>query len=193
MASPIDTERQKLLLQQEIAKLSGRLNSYMQFPANKVASFEGSYQKVLHCGAGGDNMTIQIGAISRHASVPSHSISYHPYSRGRPTTRSQSASRGRGRARGGYTYGLNLRVSDKTASISPLEPSSSVPHTSQAFGPEDKEAGEISPTATPADEEQLAKGKAIDMSWIKKTSKGGHMSLMTVQKRQVEMDQIHQI
>lgn len=83
-------DRQKLLLQQEIAKLSGKL-AHSQFP-------------------------LISGAISRHAANPSHQSSYHPYARGGSSTgRGTIRGRGtRGRGRGGYS--LDLRKS--TAPIS---------------------------------------------------------------------------
>ena len=46
---------------------------------------------------------------------------------------------------------------------------------------EEKEAGEVSPEKQPLVIEEKEKEK--EESWVKKTSKGGNMSLMTVEKR----------
>jgi hypothetical protein len=53
-----------------------------------------------------------------------------------------------------------------------------------------KEEGEVSPEPEPAESSSAVKGKGREVSpekesWVKKTSKGGNMSLMTVQKRYV--------
>lgn len=118
------TERQKLLLQQEIAKLSG------------------------------ENATAHLtpGAISRHGTKPHPS--YHPYGyRGRGSRGRGFGSRGRGR--GGT---LDLRTS-RTATA-----------------PAEKEDGEVSP------QPEAGPSRPTE-EWVKKTSHGGNMSLMTVKKR----------
>jgi len=59
-----------------------------------------------------------------------------------------------------------------------------VPPSLQAAQAEEKEAGELSPPPVTADENiSMAKRKEAEDAWVKKTSKGGNMSLMTVDKR----------
>jgi hypothetical protein len=150
------TERQKLLLQQEIDALSGTFGFFV-YRGQSSSSWE--------------------GAISRHAK-PTAQPTFHPYARGRPT-RGITPFRARGRGRGGRggSYSLDLRSINKQASSSS---GASTPITpSQAPNIRDKEAGELSPPpqgikSVPEREEN---------TWVKKTSKGGNMSLMTVKKR----------
>jgi hypothetical protein len=122
----------------------------------------------------------QPGAISRHGhSGPSRPSSYptaqrpHPYaSRGVPR------GRGRGRGRGGYA--LDLRQSKPAPSA--------VPAATSIIKDAAREDGEVSPEGSEAEGSGTIKGKGKEVSpekesWVKKTSKGGNMSLMTVEKR----------
>ncbi|WOO80997.1 Zinc finger CCCH domain-containing protein 3 [Vanrija pseudolonga] len=135
-------ERQKLLLQQEIAKLSGAITSYSQSSSS-----------------------------SHH-----HQSSYHPY-RGYPSRGSsyRGAPRGRGgRGRGGRgrggSYSLDLRGNNASGSSTPVD--------RPTTGPSEREEGEV----TPPVEDAAPKPAAESSNWVKKTSKGGNMSLMTVDK-----------
>ncbi len=126
------------------------------------------------------------GAISRHAAIPSNASTFHPYSPGRSFTRGGQTSRGHGRGRGSRTYGLDLRAANKTSAIATIKSSSRPATPLEPAMPEEKEAGELSPPpSAPADDEVQApdQGKESELSWVKKTSKGGNMSLMTVKKR----------
>ncbi|KLT42527.1 hypothetical protein CC85DRAFT_292032 [Cutaneotrichosporon oleaginosum] len=124
------TEKQKLLIQQEIARLQGQ-----------IASSSGS----------------------------SHSSSYHPYrgsSRGGHRGYSRGGFRGRGRGRGrGGSYSLTVHTPASTSA----PPASALPA--------EKEEGEVSPSPPPSPKPAAGSG------WISSTSRGGNMSLMTVQKR----------
>jgi len=154
-------DKQKRLIQQEIAKLSGKLT----VPLTQVTMASEADQS---------------GAISRHGhSGPSRPSSYptatrpHPYaSRGAP------GGRGRGRGRGGYA--LDLRQSKPVPSV--MKAATPV---AQDIGRED---GEVTPEESEAEGSGAIKGKGKEVSpekesWVKKTSKGGNMSLMTVEKR----------
>ncbi|BEJ15167.1 hypothetical protein CspHIS471_0409340 [Cutaneotrichosporon sp. HIS471] len=135
MPSLSATEKQKLLIQQEIARLQGQIAS----------------------------------------SSSSHSSSYHPYrgssrggsrggSRGYSRGSYGGSSRGRGRGRGrGGSSSLNLRT--------PGGSNTSTPTAS----PVEKEEGEVSPPPSPK--------PPVGGGWVSSTSRGGNMSLMTVQKR----------
>jgi hypothetical protein len=91
MPAPSAAEKQKLLLQQEIAKLSGTFPCSHLFPGIKLIP----------------------GQISRHAS--SSQTSYHPYARGRGNFRgSNFRGRGRGRGRGNHS---NVDSRNKPATI----------------------------------------------------------------------------
>ena len=137
------------------------------------------------------------GAISRHASVPSRpSSSFHPYSRGRPPTRGQgSAHSGRGNGRGGKAYGLDLRAANKVSSDGLSGPSSLVPPpvprpVVPPSNAEEKEAGEVSDSPSPPrvlaeNNAQPSHDEGNESIWVKKTSKGGNMSLMTAAKKYV--------
>lgn len=162
-------EKQKRLIQQEIAKLSGK-------PADW-----------LSVGVSAD----EPGAISRHAG-PSRPSSYdtnsraHPYApRGAP--RGRGMSRGRGLGRGGGSYGLDLRATNKatppTASTGAPIPASTPVTSSQSE--KEKEDGEVSPgpSSPSKGKGKEEKPQAVEENWVKQTSKGGNMSLMTVQKR----------
>ena len=118
---------------------------------------------------------VHLGAISRHAKVPARVSAYHPYSTGRPTSRHTSAG-SRGRGRGAKTYGLDLRAANKaSASATPAPPVVQSPKDME------KEVGEVSPPP----QAQEVKAQIVEESWVKKTSKGGNMSLMTAEKRSV--------
>lgn len=62
-----------------------------------------------------------------------------------------------------------------------------------------REDGEVSPEPPAASSSVVINGKGKEKqvtpvekeSWVKKTSKGGNMSLMTVQKRYVRVPNIH--
>ncbi|ORX39403.1 hypothetical protein BD324DRAFT_619574 [Kockovaella imperatae] len=145
MATVSASERQKLLLQQEIAKLSG--------------------------------------AISRHATHSNPHPTYHPYSQPRGRARGSSFSRGggvlsrgggRGRGRGGYALdNRQLNKSQPTSANSSGRPIAAAPAPTT-----ERELGELSPTPTPPNEPV----NVVQEPWIKGTSKGGNLSLMTKEK-----------
>lgn len=164
-------EKQKLLLQQEIAKLSGMLLHWSpRANWNPQTSITGPLTRP--------------GAITRHATNP-HPSSYHPYrggstfpARGGYTAR----GRGRGRGRGGSSYGLDLRgarASSTGGSATPgAAPSPAGPSRTADTEMED---GEV---ATPGSSTSDSAFKPTHKdTWVKKTSNRGNMSLMTVQKR----------
>jgi hypothetical protein len=75
---------------------------------------------------------------------------------------------------------LDLRQSKPTPSV--VKAATPVPKDTG------KEDGEVSPEESEAEGSGAMKGKGKEVSpekesWVKKTSKGGNMSLMTVQKR----------
>ena len=125
-------DRQKLLLQQEIAKLSGecpRFGTCSRSP----------------------------GAISRHATSSNH---HHPYHRGRASSRAGGSSRargsrGRGRGRGG-SYGLDLRAANKVSSNS-TTPTTDAGVSKQAGEASDSPSPQQSHPALPDPAEQWVK------------------------------------
>ncbi|RSH91402.1 hypothetical protein EHS25_009701 [Saitozyma podzolica] len=167
MAPMSETERQKILLQQEIAKLSG--------------------------------------AISRHAT--SHHPTFHPYRPPRGSSSRVKPPRGRG-GRGG-SFALDLRAANRLAQTTATAtatgssagnsagPSAGSSRVASPFiladtaGKEEREAGEVTPSP-PGSVSGQGKGKEKEKaavprsqpsaSWVKGTSKGGNMSLMTVEK-----------
>jgi hypothetical protein len=192
-------ERQKLLLQQEIAKLSGTPDHlfYILF--------------------GGRQLT-ESGAISSRSAHPSstsstrHSSNYHPYrgsSRGRGGYNGFTpAARGYG-SRGGYSSGaygrgahaarggrssnsLDLRAANSlNKSATPAQSASTV----VAGSSNAREEGEMSPSPPPAGPSSNLGANAEAgpsssnrtraneaQSWVK-TSSTGNMSLMTAEKR----------
>ena len=160
------SDQQKLLLQQEIAKLSGKSCRFLVLIVDH-------------------QLTWLAGAISRHAN--NIRPAFQPYPQNKPSNHyHQAPSRGRGKPRGGTSgrgggrsFALDLRAANKASTRKEVAEQGGA-GSSKVVVEDQKEAGEISPSPPPQPQPPAAESSKTEEAWIR--SRGG-MSIMTKERR----------